>query len=67
MGTHAKKEPMTKQEADNILDTAIRRVMAEDKVDYSTAFYTVQRRKPGMVEGYSAVVKRSLKPNHRSL
>lgn len=56
-----KKEPMTKEEADRILDTAIRRIMTDENVNYARAFDIFQKRQTGVIEGYRAVVIRTIK------
>lgn len=58
MAEKKKREPMNRQEAADIFDAAIRRHMAEHRVDYPTAFRALQSEKPGVVEGYSAVTRR---------
>ncbi|MDP1715983.1 MAG: hypothetical protein Q8L41_14680 [Anaerolineales bacterium] len=56
-----KKDPMTKEEADRILNTAIRRIMTDENVNYARAFDIFQKRQTGVIEGYRAVVIRTIK------
>ena len=58
MATKSKK-PMSKQEAREIFDGAIRRYMEKHNVTYVQAFDALQREKPKLVEGYSAVIRRT--------
>lgn len=53
-----KKEPMKKQEAQEIFEAAIRRYMETNKVSYNAAVYALQRERPALVEGYTTVTRR---------
>ena len=53
-----KEEPVTRADANAVLDNAIKKIMARDSVPYQTAFLTLQKEKPGLVEGWSAVFRR---------
>ena len=52
------KVRMSKQEADEILDGALKRVMAEEKLTYQDAFLWMLKNKPDLVQAWSDVNRR---------
>lgn len=49
---------MTRTEANDILNNAVRKLMETYGIDYNAAFSKLQQEKPDLIRGYQAVIRR---------
>ncbi len=64
----AKKEPLSKEVADEVLQAFLKGIMEEHKCDFVTALFIAQRRddfSAGVLKGWENVSRRVVKPTKK--